>query len=220
MRQNVVTEGQDTSVPIKQNDGRAPVKIEFPGQQTGERVFYRSKMAGSMKVLTMIAVVLISFGFLIMFQIAWSMFSPSLSGVEISNAVFPAFLVVDLITTLLILWWTNRVYSQTEIFITDRRIIKFLPLVPYRTSARALFWEEAIKVKTFYKNVILDKILGIGSIGVHGRNHEIDNIEMDYLTYHEDLGNYIDKILYTYKNKPDDLQIFKEFVPRPVGMRG
>jgi|GEM_PF-737434 len=194
-------------------------KIEFPGQQTGERVLYRAKMSSKMKILSMVVVVIVALFFLVMFQIVWSILTPTLLEMNAS----PIFLLLanflGIALAIFVLWWINRVYDQTELFITDRRVLKFLPLVPYRTSVRTLFWEEVIKVKTFYKNTLLEKMLGIGSFEVHGRNHETDNIEMDYLIYHEDLGNYVDKILYIYKNKPEELTTFKKFVPKPVGKR-
>ncbi len=97
--------------------------------------------------------------------------------------------------------------------------MKFAAISPIHKSTRALFWDEAVKAKSYHKNAVLEKLLGTGSLEIHARSQDKDNIDIDHLIFHEDLSNYIDKILYTFKNKPEDLKSFKEFVPKPKGKR-
>ena len=43
--------------------------------------------------------------------------------------------------------------------------------------------------------------------------------ELTHVYYYRDLGNYIDKILYTYKQKPKEMKKIKPFVEKPKGQR-
>ena len=76
-----------------------------------------------------------------------------------------------------------------------------------------------MKTKTYFHNPIVEKLLGIGSIEVHSRHHEADNLDIHHVVYHKDLGNYIDKLIFLNHNKPEEIPAVREFVPKPVGER-
>jgi hypothetical protein len=71
----------------------------------------------------------------------------------------------------------------------------------------------------------------IGNIVVHARTPihpggqddsegmSVDDIEIKNVYYYRDLGNYIDKILFTYKQKPAEVDNIRPFVPKPKGER-
>ncbi|MDO8341404.1 MAG: hypothetical protein Q7T59_05520, partial [Candidatus Woesebacteria bacterium] len=46
-----------------------------------------------------------------------------------------------------------------------------------------------------------------------------DDIELDNIYLYRDLGNYIDKILFTYKQMPKEVSEIHPFVPKPKGQR-
>lgn len=221
MRQSVAVKPGESLVPPAQvSEPTSGPKIEhrnkipeFPGQQDGEKVLYHTKPDRRMELLTIVGVVFVGIVLIFLLQFFFSFAGAMFAGFE------TPLLLVSVATIIIVCWWINEVYTNTDIYITDRRMLRFQPVMPYRRTTRSLFWDEAIKVKTYYKNIILEKILGIGSLEVHGRNHERDNVDVEYVTYHEDLGNYIDKILFLYKNKPDDLHAIKTFIPKPVGLR-
>ncbi len=78
---------------------------------------------------------------------------------------------------------------------------------------------------------MLWKQLKIGTVIVHARTtvktidedikHTLsaDDIELDDIYLYRDLGNYIDKILYTYKQMPAGVNEIRPFVPKPRGER-
>ena len=78
---------------------------------------------------------------------------------------------------------------------------------------------------------MLWKQLAIGNVVVHARtparnDNEFgpagmtaDDIELNDVYYYRDLGNYIDKILFTYKQKPREMDEIRPFVPKPRGER-
>lgn len=115
-------------------------------------------------------------------------------------------------------------------YITDRRIVRFDPTTFFATNIRTLSWDEAVKVKTFSPNLLWKQSM-VGTVVVHARtsvktaDEEIshtmaaDDIELKDVYLYRDLGNYIDKILYTYKQIPKEMKNIHSFVPKPKGQR-
>jgi hypothetical protein len=135
------------------------------------------------------------------------------------------FLLICLAGAKIILNWQAREIA----YITDRRIIRFEPTTLFATNFRTLTWDEVVKVKTYPPN-FLWKQLAIGSVVVHARTPVklegsgsgdimADDIELKDVYYYRDLGNYIDKILFTYKQRPKDIDLIRPFVPKPKGQR-
>jgi hypothetical protein len=78
-----------------------------------------------------------------------------------------------------------------------------------------------VKVKTYPPNFVW-KQMAIGNVTVHSRTPEgasADDITLTDVYYYKDLGNYIDKILFTYKQKPKEIADIRPFVTRPRGER-
>lgn len=116
-------------------------------------------------------------------------------------------------------------------YITDRRIIRFQADNPWSMNSRSLTWEEAVKVKTYPPNLWW-RLLNIGTVVVHAKSTILnteepktknyvseDDINLNDVYYYRDLGNYIDKILYLYHRKSEDLDSLKPFVLKPKGKR-
>ena len=70
----------------------------------------------------------------------------------------------------------------------------------------------------------------VGTVVVHARttvktsdenvsHTAADDIELTDIFLYRDLGNYIDKILFTYKQMPKEVADIHPFVPKPKGQR-
>ena len=46
-----------------------------------------------------------------------------------------------------------------------------------------------------------------------------EDVSVGHVYYYGDLANYIDKIIYTFKTKPSEIQSVRPFVPKPAGKR-
>ena len=114
-------------------------------------------------------------------------------------------------------------------YLTDRRIVRFEPTTFFATNIRTLSWDEVVKVKTYSPNMVW-KQLAVGTVVVHARSTlrvdepkadtvTVDDIEMDDVYLYRDLGNYVDKILFTYKRRPREVAGIHPFVPKPKGQR-
>lgn len=196
---------------------------DFYGKQTDEKILYvvhphpLATTFGLIKVYlvaVVISLVLIILGTQIV----------SLTGIFITAGVV-LFLLIIIIGTKVVLNWSSREIA----YITDRRLVRFEPTTLFATNSRTLAWDEVVKIKTYPSNFVW-KQMAIGNVVVHARtpgrpddfgNGEItaDDIQIKDVYYYRDLGNYIDKILFTYKQKPAEISNIMPFVPKPKGQR-
>jgi len=125
----------------------------------------------------------------------------------------------------------NSVYSKRVGYITDRRVVKFEAPNFLETRSRSLNWQDAVKAKTYPPN-FLWRLFDLGTVSVHAHSTMAtvddaktknvisdDDIDLTDVYYYQDLGNYIDKILFTYKREPEKLTDLKPFVTKPSGQR-
>jgi len=196
---------------------------DFYGKQTDEKILYvvhphpLATTFGLIKVYlvaVVISLVLIILGTQIV----------SLTGIFTTLGVI-LFLLIIIIGTKVVLNWSSREIA----YITDRRLVRFEPTTLFATNSRTLAWDEVVKIKTYPSNFIW-KQMAIGNVVVHartpGRPDDVgtgeitaDDIQLKDVYYYRDLGNYIDKILFTYKQKPAEIANIMPFVPKPKGQR-
>lgn len=195
---------------------------DFYGRQEGEKILYVVRphalalFVRTMQIYFVAAVVFIA---LLMLSSLFSTLST-------------LFILLGTVLGILIIVIGGKImrdYQKRNIsYITDRRIVHFEPTTLFATNSRNLSWDEVVKVKTFPTNFIW-KQMAIGNVVVNARtpgrpdgsDHEIivDDIELKDVYFYRDLGNYIDKILFTYKQRPKEVDLIKPFVPMPRGQR-
>lgn len=197
---------------------------DFYGKQTDEKILYVVRPHPLATTFGLIKIYVIAVVISLVLIILGTQIE-SLSGIFVTAGVV-LFLLIIVIGTKIVLDWQTRNIS----YITDRRLVHFEPTTLFATNSRTLAWDEVVKVKTFPPNVIW-KQLAIGNIVVHARTPihpggqddaqgiSVDDIELKSVYFYRDLGNYIDKILYTYKQKPTDIANIRPFVPKPRGER-
>lgn len=195
---------------------------DFFGRQEGEKILYVVKphpLSLTFKIAKMYLIALIVF-------LAFIILGTQL--VQITT-----FIIAGLVTSLLIAIIGTKIvtdYQRRDMaYITDRRLVRFEPTTLVATNPRSLSWDEVVKVKTYPPNAIW-KQLAIGNVVVHARtpgrpdDHNpttimADDIELKDVYFYKDLGNYIDKILYTYKQRPKEMEEIRPFVAKPRGER-
>lgn len=196
----------------------------FYGQQENEKILYVSKphfisgIINTIKVLIIALVIFIIFIFI---------------GKEIatlSSLFYSLGIAIPVLIMLLGLKIVNNIQGKNISYITDRRIVRFEPTTFFATNIRSLSWDEAVKVKTFAPNMLW-KQLKIGTVIVHARTTvktideesrqtlSADDIEINDVYLYRDLGNYIDKILFTYKQMPAGVAQIRPFIEKPRGER-
>lgn len=185
----------------------------FEGQQTEERILYEIRAHPLGKFLAIAKMVFLAIFFYLMLMLV--------------GTVVPQFafllktigILADLLLVGVTIWWNNEVYTKDRTFITDRRIIRFDVVSPFYKTKRELFWNEALKAKGYPPN-LLYRSMKVGNLEVDPIIGERENVVVRDVFYFEDLANYIDKILFTFKNKPAEINAIAPFVPKPRGERG
>lgn len=189
---------------------------DFYGKQEDEKILYVVHPHPLATTFGLIKIYLIALVVSLALIVLGSVIS-ALTGIFMGLAVI-LFLITILAGSKIVLDWQKRNIA----YITDRRIVRFEPTTLFATNSRSLSWDEAVKVKTFPPN-FLWKQLAIGNVIIHSRTPEagsnVDDIMLTDVYYYKDLGNYIDKILFTYKQKPIEVLNIRPFVPRPRGER-
>ncbi len=198
---------------------------DFFGKQEGERILYIIKPHQLSLFIKLSKVCLIAAAVFVALTIL---------GTELG--LHTIFILSGLIISLAIIILGTKImtdYQNRDIaYITDRRLMRFEPTTLFATNPRSLTWDEVVKVKTYPPNVIW-KELAIGNVILHARTPTrqfeqetkgfytvtADDIELRDVYYYKDLGNYIDKILFTYKKMPKEMTVIKPFVAKPKGQR-
>ena len=197
---------------------------DFFGRQDGERILFVVKphhISLFFKIAKIYLIAIIVFLAFLLLGTEFSIHAFTVGGVVIA-------ILIAVIGTKIV---TN--YQERDVaYITDRRLVRFEPTTLVATNPRTLSWDEVVKVKTYPPNALW-KQLAIGNISVHSRSSmrdyspddkkfydvSVDDIELKDVYYYKDLGNYIDKILFTYKQKPSEIDSIKPFVAKPKGER-
>lgn len=198
---------------------------DFFGKQDGEKILYVVRPHRISLVFKLAQIYLIALAVFVVFVILGSQIAPMRS-----------FVIIGLIVALLIALIGSKVvtnYQERDIaYITDRRLVRFEPTTLVATNSRSIAWDEVVKVKTFPPNMLW-KELAIGNVSVHSRSSmrdylpdekkfydvSVDDIELRDVYLYKDMGNYIDKILFTYKQRPKEMDTIRPFIPKPKGER-
>lgn len=197
--------------------------ISFYGQQADERILYVVRPHNLATVLKLLKVYFVSFFVLVAFYSVGSLV-PSYRGLISFLAVLLGALMAVVGSKLI----TDN-QKKNLAYLTDRRIVRFEPTTFFATNIRTLSWDEVVKVKTYSPNMVW-KQLAIGHVVIHARTPtrpdnvegslgSVDDIQLADVFLYRDLGNYIDKILFTYKRKPKEVSEIHPFVPKPIGQR-
>jgi len=195
----------------------------FYGQQTNERILFVVKPHPISANVRMFFLYIIAIVILVIFYTFGKLIEPVQTTLFIVGVIIAAF--ISFIGTYIL----KNSQGRNITYITDRRIVRFEPTTLFATNIRTLSWDEVVKVKTYVPNMLW-KQLAIGNISIHARSTtsvlnetdpvlSVDDIEIKDVYYYRDLCNYIDKILYTYKQKPKEMNEIRPFVLRPKGER-
>lgn len=188
------------------------MESSFNGQQEGERILYTIAPHPFTKQFAIVRILLLSLFLYIVFWVIGTIIPSAVLLLQISG------FVLTLLLSAVGIWWNITVFKKSRTYITDRRIIRFDVVSPFFTTKRALFWNEALKAKAYAPNVFM-RMFKIGTIDVEPLLAEGEDVRVTDVYYFEDLANYIDKILFTFKNSPTEIATLKPFVPKEKGQR-
>lgn len=185
---------------------------EFSGQQTGERVLHRMRSHPLIKGFAYLKFALFALIIFLVFR-TLGMLLPSFGGLLRGAGIGLALFAFGFGA-----WWIEKSYQLGITFITDRRIVRFEPIFPGFVNVRSLFWNEVQKAKGYPPNIVL-RLLGVGVVEVEPSVANDHDIRVTDVPYYHDIVNYIDKILFLFKNRPNEIEALRPFIAKPAGMR-
>ena len=186
--------------------------MEFDGQQSGEKVFTVIRPHISHFYISF-TITIVCFIIVLAILLSITSYIPAVA-YTVNMIGAGASILILIIAS----WWLWKTQSEDKTYITDRRIIRFDVVTPFFTNKRALFWNEILKVKAYAPNMIM-RLLKVGTLQIEPVAAEAESIVIPDVYYHEDLANYLDKILFTFKNTPSGMFTIKPFVAKPKGKR-
>ncbi|MDP3724345.1 MAG: hypothetical protein Q8R11_01795 [bacterium] len=189
----------------------------FQGKHQDEVVLYVSRMH-RLALIKNIILICLAAGMLLYFL--WTF------GRGLVGFILPTNMLI--ITTILIvaawifsLWWAWVIWSKNYFVITDRRLVKLgyhSPFTSYQLSANLSELQDSAATS----RSVLEQILGIGTFYARTSAAAIFDFHFEYLPFHRDLHNYVNKLLYTLKHDPNatqTLKSFRPFIPKNRGER-
>lgn len=186
--------------------------MEFDGQQSGEKVLTSIRPHASRFIFSFTITIM---SFILVLGILLSITSYIPAARHTVNIIGGC---VSLLILIIASWWLWKTQSEDITYITDRRIIRFDVVTPFFTNKRALFWNEILKIKAYAPNMIM-RLMKIGTLQIEPVAAEAESVVIPDVYYHEDLAGYLDKILFTFKNTPNQMPSIKPFVAKPKGKR-
>ena len=186
--------------------------LNFSGQQDGERILFsfaphKVRFYFHFCVILFIGL-LLSFGSVILAQ----RFPELEAALRLFRFILLAILILGGT------WWARMLAQRTRTYLTDRRIIRVEPAFPWFEKRRSLFWNEVTKAKA-YAPTLVHRFLNIGTVAVMPFAANFEDIRVPATFYFDDVANYIDKIVFLHKNRPEELSELRPFVLKPKGMR-
>ena len=185
---------------------------QFPGQQADERILYCFRPHKFKKFAGLVNVVLITAALIALFA-----YAAQTIDVLQEDWLLYGYAAIALLAAVL-LWWHLRWCATFRAYITDRRVMRFEAVFPVMEKRRALYWTEVTKAKGVAPN-FLWRMMNVGTVEVMPFVSDLENLELTYAHYFEDLASYIDKLVFLRKSNSSEIANVRPFVARPYGKR-
>jgi hypothetical protein len=198
-------------------DITAPIDLlaEFHGQQEGERVLYSFSPHPIGTWLRLLKPTIYTLALVWVAYFLSKFLGTKVANLSYISNIFHSLAAVGWIAAV---WWRFKYQKLARTFITDRRIVRFEPTFPGISKKRALFWTNGFKCKAIPAMVPL-RFFKLGTLKITPNLGSDEDITCEYVSYCDDLANYIDKILFCVKHTPLEMQSLRAFVKKPRGQR-
>ncbi len=186
--------------------------LHFPGMNTGEKILFLTRESIIIFKLRLVALVgvvgvICGLGFLI---VSWLHRLAPLNWLTIPVVLFAGG------TFLGGLWWMSETYRKSIFIITTRRLTKIIYTTPFTWYQFSLGLDE-IQDTGSYSSSYLEAFLGLGYFVARSGAAAIKNFKIVNISFAQDLHNYVNKLLYTFKHHPTKVDLFRPFIPHMKG---
>lgn len=188
--------------------------IRFPGQHSEEIILFACREASIMRTIRWGIVLLGSLVLLFMYPpIAYLILqiSPSLS--ELFSLLYLGGIATY---TLIALYWVHVLWKRSVFIVTTRRLTKFIHTTPWNRYQLSLGLDKIVDTGSYQKGLV-QAVFHLGYFVARSSAGNIKNFKIVNISYAEDLQNYINKLLFTFNDKKQDLDAFRPFIPHLKG---
>ncbi len=187
--------------------------LKFPGQHSEERILFvtreglivlRAKLVAAFTVLTLAMILGITI-----------LSSFSILDFTFSVLILP-FVVVWGLFFVFIPWWIYTVWRKTLFIVTTRRLTKFIHTTPWSRYQMSLGL-DAISDTGAYQKGFFQILFGLGYFVARSPAGAVKNFKIINIGFAEDLHNYVNKLLFVFNEKKQDIDRFRPFIPSMKG---
>jgi hypothetical protein len=111
------------------------------------------------------------------------------------------------------LWWIDTTWQKSVFIITNRRLTKFIYATPWNRYNLSVTL-DMIEDTGAYSRGYFEALVKIGTFTARSAagNREEKYFFVDHVEHAEDLANYVNKVLFMFKNDVIKLDTFRPFV--------
>ncbi|NMB57435.1 hypothetical protein GYA19_05895 [Candidatus Beckwithbacteria bacterium] len=187
--------------------------LHFPGQHSEEKILFvtrEGKIVLDLKLLFLLLTVLVGVIITVLVFSRLKLFGFSFAFLT------PFILILWLLAGLFIAWWIYSVYQRTLFIITTRRLTKFIHTTPWSRYQLSLGLDKIVDTGAYQKGWF-QIVAGLGYFVARSSAGAIKNFKIINISFAEDLHNYVNKVLYVFNEKQDQLDQFRPFIPHLKG---
>ncbi len=202
-----------------ENDFQFPyTTIRFPGQASDERMLYAGREASIMLYIRLTFVVVAT---LVLTGVSLGLLG--VFGGFIGLAVgflFPIALLFGIVFGGVGLWWVSTIWKKSIFIITNRRLTKFIYVTPWNRYNLSVTL-DMVEDTGAYSRGYFQALFHIGTLTARSAagNREEKYFFVNNVERAEDLANYINKVLFTFKHDIAKLTTFRPFISAKSGQR-
>lgn len=190
-----------------------PYNLKFPGQHTEERILFITREGELILKLKLLFFALVS---IITLVLGINLLATTqILGYKFSSLI-PGFIIFWLLFSVFIAWWIKTVFQKSLFIITTRRLTKFVHTTPWSRYQMSLGLDHVVDTGAYTKGWF-QMFSGLSYFVARSSAGAVKNFKIINITFAEDLHNYLNKLLYVFNDKKEDLDRFRPFIPHLKG---
>lgn len=188
--------------------------FSFPGMHTEEKVLYATRqhpLVLKWRLAILLAALLFFDGVAL---IIVQSYLPERAGIALLG--LGAF---SLLAGGLLWWWLKTTYEKTLFIVTNKRLTQFVQTSPFTGFQLSLAFDQVVDTAAS-TYTYLQKIFGFGSLFARSSAGAQGDFLVESLQFHEDVHNWLNKLLTQCAQKADKERALDGFRPFVPGLKG
>lgn len=187
--------------------------IRFPGQHSEEKILFISREGNILPKLRLLFLAFIYITGAVLEIIIFS----SIKILDYSfSYLIPWVLLIWTGFGVTIAWWIREISRKSIFIITTRRLTKFTFTTPWSRYQMSVGLDQIVDTGAYQKG-LFQMTTGLGYFVARSAAGSVKNFKIYNVQFAEDLHNYVNKLLYAFREHQDKLDNFRPFIPAMKG---